>query len=292
MPSSAGVTNAIKNVDSIKAIAVQAGVRFVHANNPKQCKQNNTLYLLTPNARFNWNAYCKHHQMDPKRLGYQCDGILIYKNLMRAISWKHTSKAMVCKYLADPGNTEICGICMEDPDFGLSSNCSQCHFVMCSVCLFKMAVGESPMSNPPELSEYTPFQCPVCNQKGEPMMSIIQDRYHQLFDRLHLFTAEQKELLMGFKAMDPLFEKRMKQWKQVSAIKKGTNIIILGLKSRPELNGETAEIIGEKVSKNGVGRWPIKLVDKTNPSAATTFMLKRETLRKIGNPNLKSSALW
>merc|ERR1711951_122198 len=140
-----------------------------------------------------------------------------------------------------------------------------------------MAVGESPIDNEPDLDENTPFQCPSCRQRGEPILDAIRDRYHQLFEgsatkwvpsKLYHFNEQQKEILMGFKRVDFMFEKRMKQWKMVSAIKKGTPVIIRNLKNRPDLNGKLGKIAGRKETRKGVTRWPMKLVDATNKNAS------------------------
>ena len=110
-------------------------------------------------------------------------------------------------------------------------------------------------------------RCAVCRGKA-PID--IRTFYCSAMDQLDTFTKAQQRALDCIKRNDPMHSQKMKDLTKRRAderfnrtawakYREGKMAKLCGLKRR-EWNGRVAEIIGDKVEKNGIVRFPVRLL--------------------------------
>ena len=127
---------------------------------------------------------------------------------------------------------------------------------------------------------------------GERMFLISQlqitfpshDSHHRVLDKLDDFTKLQKAALLSVKNNDPEFAITMKQHKQriqsfrkmaLKQLKPNKIVKLVGLKKK-EWNGKKAKIIGKRVLKSDMIKWPVQLDDSKDKA-----LIKQSNLQKL-----------
>lgn len=94
-------------------------------------------------------------------------------------------------------------------------------------------------------------------------------------DRLNDFTDNQKAALLFVKWNDPHFaagikshRRQMQSEREMAAkqLKPGKTVKLVGLKKK-EWNGKKAKVIGKKVLKSDMIKWPVQLMDGSKDKA-------------------------
>ena len=211
-----------------------------------------------------------------------CDAVLHYNDKIHHLSWDDCSKATIRKTLLRTSEEPECAVCYEECPMGCHV-CRKCNGNLCPLCRMKMCLTPGTIDLVLRGEHITVGQCVQCRV----MCHIdLQRTSYMLFDRLNEFTERQQEALVFLKNSDPEFETNMKMWKAMSEEKKtekikrfraGCRVKIHGLKNARKWNGKTAEIIGAKVIKNEVIRWPVLLSDESHSKA----LLKGINMKKI-----------
>ena len=108
--------------------------------------------------------------------------------------------------------------------------------------------------------------------------------FDRMLDRLNDFTDSQKAALLFVKRNDPHsaffienHERRIQSHRAMAAkqLKPGKIVKLVGLKKN-EWNGKKAKIIGKKVLKSDMIKWPVELMDGSKRRA----LIKQCNLRK------------
>lgn len=100
--------------------------------------------------------------------------------------------------------------------------------------------------------------------------------YHQVMDadRLKDFPEEQLQLLLEMAKVDPDYAIKHANFTLAKSndhncrvLRKGNYVKLHALKTNANWNGKRGKIIGEKVMKNNVVRWPVRLLDGSGARA-------------------------
>ena len=108
---------------------------------------------------------------------------------------------------------------------------------------------------------------------------------HRVLDRLNDFTDNQKAALLFVKRNDPQsavlimnqqIRMQLHQQMAIRKLKPGKIVKLVGLKKK-DWNGKKAKIIGKKVLKSDMIKWPVQLMDGSKDKA----LIKQCNLQKL-----------
>lgn len=286
------------NRNDVETIAAELGIEFELAKgNNHAITSSDTVDRLDPDIVY---LYDPGHKIDTSYSPFfkrPFDAFLKYKDHLYSIRWQNHSKASIRKMLID-GMSE-CIVCYgggNGTSDGLLhlSHCPQCCSSICTFCLLKLALRPEAIECPdlwPRLHGPTSTLSlkANCLQCRAELVVRVRDVYVRVMDRLQEFGEMQQKLLLFIKNTDPDFAKkecmekqrlneRRRSRKETRArmFRKGCRVKLQGLKKK-EWNGQKAIIIGGKIVKNDVIRWPIQLLNRSKAKA----QLKQCNLRKV-----------
>ena len=179
----------------------------------------------------------------PPAPGKVLDGILYYKKKRMQVCGKDTnlSPKMYIRKLLKDRNT--CEICFEHVGDREGAHCAKCHFQKCNVCATKVALTEDAVDQILSNEFVTNRRCPGCRFEFD---TDIRSEYHQVLDRLDMFSSRQQQALLHAKKHDPLARKQMTLWVEKHPLryyKPGVFVELHGLKTKAAWNGKIAKII-------------------------------------------------
>ena len=277
----------------IESIAKQMGVEFRRATTVAQYRAHIQKYKgsVFPDLIFLLDIGVPIHR-GPKLVGESpetYDAVLRYKSTELPLNWGAVSKASIRKFLKRGSESEEheCIVCYQE--YPLSYQvCYTCGSNVCTFCEVKMCL--TPQSINFLMSGLEAPEVPVkCVQCRVEVMIDLRTLTHEVFDRLRDFDEDQQKALLFLKDSDPNFEIKLKNWKNrilsykkwtTKRFKKGCRVRTQGLKSARQWNGRIGKIIGERVIKNDVIRWPVQLTGKSAKSQAK-LLLKGVNMQKI-----------
>ena len=189
------------------------------------------------------------------------DAILYYKQRRMQVCGKDTNltpKMYIRKLLRNDRNT--CEICFEDAGDREGVNCAKCYFRTCNVCATKVALTQDAVDRILINEFVTNRRCPGCRFEFE---KDSRSDYHQVLDRLDMFSSRQQQALLHAKKHDPLAEDQMTVWVEKHPLryyKPGVSVELHGLKTKAAWNGKIAKIIGGgRINDKDQLRWEIQL---------------------------------
>ena len=206
--------------------------------------------------------------------GTSFDALMMWRGTTRAMRWDDYSKAAIRKMFED--QAEGCAVCFEET--GNEFICAVCSGRVCIVCLLRQALDDKAIRRIRAGQPTVRYKCAECRDLSE--MNVMFG-YCSALSRLDEFSPKQREILLLLKRKDPEYlnkERTMKSLQQLKSkrFRNGCRVVLQGLKSRKEWNGKCAVIVGDKVVKNKMWRWPIKLVGGQQGSA----LLKECNMKK------------
>lgn len=266
----------LNNVDDVKSLVSESGVTFVLITNPKHYIPKSSFHKGDPDIAYLY--YNPRFPIPPD----DRDATFFWKGRTRLIYWGQRTKASLRKVLIEDSTSE-CAVCFDKIGVIDAQICPQCDCRCCLRCKYKMMTKEiaAAFIHGDYMMDYTCIQCRFTIE-----VDAAYD-YFRVMDRLDDFSNYQKAALLQLKNSDPGFYKfqikhykgRKKFFREMSRkqFKAGSVVRLSGLKKK-EWNGKKAMIIGGKVVKDNVIRWPIRLMDKSNGKA----LLKQCNLQKFG----------
>lgn len=270
----------------IETTAKHMGLEFVRETkvkeynaHMKQCKWRldpDVVYLFEPGVP-------THSESHNGNLTNQCrDAVLHYNDKILQLSWNNSTKAHIRKILQSGGEEPECAVCYESSPLQCHS-CPQCGSKVCAFCQVKMCLTPETISLVLRGSHITIVHCVEC--RGVFQMDLMQT-YYMLFDRLTEFAERQQEALLFLKNSDPEFQTNFDRWNRaleakrednIKRFKTGCRVKIHGLKKARKWNGKAAVIVGAKVIKSNVIRWPVQLSDGSHSKA----LLRGVNMKKV-----------
>ena len=261
----------------VESIAKQMGLEFRRETNEakyhahlRKCKgvlDPDVVYLFDPGVPIHPGS----DSIDPSvgTCDRCCDAVLSYHDTQVLLHYNQHGKVYIQKVLRSAMDPE-CDVCYEEWPV-VSHVCARCGSKLCPFC--KMKVCLTPENIDLLLSGLHGTRVSAsCVQCRLVCMINLDLSAYLVSDRLRDFDDRQREALLFLMDSDPSLGTTWKSWKEnqslnknrtVKRFKEGCRVRTHGLKSERKWNGRIGTIIGEKVIKNDVIRWPVQLSGKS-----------------------------
>lgn len=264
----------VQSKDDVAAIVHKLGLELVFFDGePDTCNVDDpdAVYLIVPKK-----GLCRYKINESSRI-MSHDAKLLHKGKSTAIFWNETTRSSIRKVLEN--SNDECAECSVEPV--TDTTCNKCHRKLCTVCQLKSALTTEMLQKVRTKDFELDYEC-ACGQKYE---FDIRQMIVPVMDRVDEFSAAQQDTLSFVKNNFAMYEEQRKGWRDyVNMIvlgrelqfRKGRRVILRGFNGE-SCNGKRAEIVAKRIVRDGVIRWPVRLLDGSNSKA----FLKQVNMKKI-----------